>query len=169
MLWDPSLKPCLRPLEAFALPDADGAVVGIRDRSGLSDVVLALSEAALQVMALMDGANTCEDIRRTFSASFGCSLSVDTLQLMLEQLDRAHLLDGPGFESYYQSRLDEYRSAGTRDMPHAAALVSLRAGSGRPVVRGFRASISASRIRLYVMATLRAATMHNTTSPSCPQ
>lgn len=123
MVWDPTLRPCLRPLQAFPLPDGDGAAVaGIRDQSGLSDVILTLSEPALRIMALMDGTNTCEDIRRKFLACSGRALPTDTLQLMLEQLGRANFLEGPGFESYYQSRMDEYRTKGTREMPHAAAL-----------------------------------------------
>lgn len=120
--WDPTDRPCLRPLEAFPIPDGDGGTVGVRDRSGLSDVALTLSEPALHVMVLMDGANTCEDIRRKFLASHGQALSAETLQRMLEHLERAHLLEGPGFEVYYLSCLKEYRSAGLRDMPHAAAL-----------------------------------------------
>jgi len=94
----------------------------VRDRSGLSDVGLTLSEAALHVMVLMDGANTCENIRQWFSTSCGQTLSMDTLQSMLEHLEQAHLLEGPGFEEFYRSRLEEYRSAGVRDMPHAAAV-----------------------------------------------
>ncbi len=131
VLWDPTYKPCLRPLEAFPVSDADGAAVGVYDRSGLSDVSLTLSGPALRVMGLMDGANTCEDIRRKFVASYGRPLSVETLQGMLEHLERAHMLEGSGFEAYYQSRLREYRSAGLRDMPHAAAL-GITGDSGDP-------------------------------------
>ena len=120
MLWDPTFKPRLRPLEALPVPDGHGPGIAIHDRSGLSEGVLNLSEAALQVVALMDGANTCEDIRRKFNASFGSVLPIDTFQSMLEQLERAHFLEGTSFEAYYQTRQEAYRTAGLRPMPHAA-------------------------------------------------
>ncbi|MGB2984710.1 MAG: AmmeMemoRadiSam system protein B [Phycisphaerae bacterium] len=145
MCWDSGFKPRLRPVEAFPLPDGDGMQVGVRDQSGLSDVVLTVSEPALHIMALMDGANSCEGIRRRFDVCFGQLLSVDTLQRMLDALEQAHLLEGPGFEAYYQSRLDAYRSSGTRDMPHAGMLgidgsgdlfEEMLNGAGQPVPPG---------------------------------
>lgn len=122
MLWDPSYKPRLRPVEAFDVPDPNDPQVGLRDRSGLSDVVVTLSRPALHVLALMDGDHTCEEVRREFHAAFGQVLSTDTLLTMLEHLERAHFLEGPQFETHYQKCLEAYREAGTRDMPHAAQL-----------------------------------------------
>jgi AmmeMemoRadiSam system protein B len=122
MPWDPTYKPRLRPVEAFPLPEGDGITIGVRDRSGLSEVLLSLSAPALQIMAMMDGDHTCDDIRRQFQASFGLSLAEATLHSMVTHLENAHFLEGPGFEAYYQSLLDEYRNGRTREMPHAAAL-----------------------------------------------
>lgn len=122
MLWDPTRKPRLRPLEAFRLPQGDGAPVGLRDRSGLSDVALSLSQPALQILALMDGTHTCEDICREFRTAYGQPLSPDTLQTMVEQLEQAHLLEGSAFEEYFQARQAEYREAGVRPMRDAVGL-----------------------------------------------
>ncbi len=122
MDWNPTFKPRLRPLEAFRLPEAEAMEVGVRDRSGLSNVVLTLSPAALQVMALMDGAHTCEDIRCEIGAAFGQPLAVDSLRSMLTHLESAHMLEGPAFEEHYESLVDQYRSKATREMPSAAAL-----------------------------------------------
>lgn len=115
-------KPKLRPLESFKIPEGDGETIGVRDRSGLSDVVLSMSVPALQILALMDGTNTCEDIRREFSAAFGQPLAMDTLHRLIEHLEHARFLEGPGFEAFYRDRLEEYRSAGVRRMPDAAGL-----------------------------------------------
>ncbi len=122
MLWDPTFKPRLRPVEAFALPEGDGATIGVRDRSGLSDVMLSLSAPALHILSLMDGENTCDAIRQKFQASFGRSLAEDTLHSIVTHLETAHLLEGSGFEAFYQSLLDDYRKRRTRETPHAAAL-----------------------------------------------
>jgi len=120
MMWDPESKPQLRPLEAFPLPDGQSPGIGLCDRTGLSEVILNLSEGALHVLALMDGVNTCEDIRRKIQSSFGHPVPVDTLQAMVEKLESAHFLEGTTFESFYQSKLVAYREAGVRQMPHAA-------------------------------------------------
>src|SRR3990172_9006159 len=122
MLWHPKFKPRLRPVEAFGLNEGDGAAIGVRDRSGLSEVMLSLSAPALHIMSMMDGDHTCDDIRRQFQASFGLSLAEGTLHSMITHLENAHFLEGPGFEAYYQSLLDEYRKGRTREMPHATAL-----------------------------------------------
>lgn len=102
--------------------EGDGATIGVRDRSGLSEVVLSLSAPALDIMSMMNGDQTCEDIRRQFQASFGRALAEATLHSMVTHLENAHFLEGPGFEAYYQSLLDEYRNGRTREMPHATAL-----------------------------------------------
>jgi len=122
MLWDPTFKPRLRPVEAFRLPEGDGVTIGVRDRSGLSEVMVSLSNPALQILAMMDGDHTCEDIRRQFQASFGRALTEATLHTMISHLEDAHFLEGPGFEAFYQTLTDEYRNARTREMPHASAL-----------------------------------------------
>jgi hypothetical protein len=115
-------KPCLRPLEAFRIPEGNGTTVGLRDRCGLSEVILSMSEPALRILSLMDGRRTCEEIRRAFLAEFGQPVSTDMLGSMLDALEQAHFLEGPPFESFYQSRLEAYRRAGVRPMRDAQAL-----------------------------------------------
>ncbi len=88
----------------------------LRDRSGLSDVVLTLSEPALHILAMMDGGRTCGDIVRESGILFGRPLATETLQKMLDHLEQAHFLEGPGFESYYRSLLDDYHKEGTRSV-----------------------------------------------------
>ncbi|MCH8967147.1 MAG: hypothetical protein IID43_05675, partial [Planctomycetes bacterium] len=80
MVWDASSKPRLRPLEAFRVPAESDGEVGIRDPSHLSDVAVTLSHAALQIVSLMDGTNTCDDIRQKYLTTFGQPLSTQTLQ-----------------------------------------------------------------------------------------
>ncbi len=122
MLWDPTFKPRLRPVEAFRAPDGEGMAVGIRDPGGLSDIVLSMSLPALQILSMMDGSITCEELCRKFLALAGQPLSIDTLQTMLDRLEQAHFLEGPSFEAFYQSLTDEYRNRRTREMPHSEAL-----------------------------------------------
>ncbi len=122
MQWDPTDKPRLRPVEAFRIPDGEEVTVGLRDRSGISDVVLSMSAPALQILALMDGEHTCDDIRREFQAQFHAAVSEETLHSLLTHLETAHFLDGPGFEKHYRALLHDYREARVRGMPHAQGL-----------------------------------------------
>jgi len=119
---DPTFKPRLRPVEVFRIPDAAGPSIGVRDRAGISDVVLSLSGPALHLMSLMDGEHTIGEIRAEFLAAVGRPVSVETLHTMIEHLDRAFFLEGARFEERYQLLLEAYRAQGVREMPSAAAM-----------------------------------------------
>lgn len=125
MNWDSNYKPRLRPLEAFRLPepeDSNNNVVGLSDSSGLSDVVLTLSASALHILSMMDGTMSCEALIEKFNTTHDQNLSPQTVSTMIDHLEQAHFLEGPSFENYYQSLIDQYRSSGVRNMPHAASL-----------------------------------------------
>lgn len=119
---DPNYKPQLRPVDAFRLDEDGAASIGVRDGTGLSPAVLTMSEPALLVLSLMDGTRTRLEIQSEFAAGVGQALSADVLDKLLEHLQQAHLLEGDAFETYYQSRQEEYRQSPTRPMPHASQL-----------------------------------------------
>lgn len=127
--WQPDYCPRLRPLEAFPLEGGDGRALGVRDPSGLSEVVLVLSPAALHVMSMLDGRRNCRQIHEEFLGDVGQALPGDAMQDLLGHLDRAHFLDGPSFEDYYTEKLDAYRAARVRRAPEPSALDILE-GSG---------------------------------------
>jgi len=129
VLYDPTFKPRLRPVEPIRLDTENGTAIVLRDRAGLCEAVLTVSEAALLLMTLFDGEQTCDEIRRAFLAQFGHPLAAEKLQSVVEQLDRAKFLDGPSFDAYYDSLLLAYRRGGTRRM-RAGMLPGLD-GSGR--------------------------------------
>ncbi len=119
---DVHYKPRLRPVEAFELPDDDGDLVGVRDATGLSDIALTLSPAALHVLAMMDGSRSLDDIRSEFQETVGVPIALQTLRSMIEKLDEAHFLEGEDFEHYYQSLLATYRESGVRALPQPEIL-----------------------------------------------
>jgi AmmeMemoRadiSam system protein B len=114
MEFDLQFKPRLRPLQAFALPGGDATAVALRDPTGLSESVITLSPAALHLLAMMDGSNTCRQICDMFKTAAGATLPDDTLLSMVAKLEQARFLQGPGFEEYYQGLLDAYRKTGVR-------------------------------------------------------
>lgn len=130
-------RPKVRPLEGFRLPEAipetendRSPSIGVRDRSGLSDFVLKLSEPVLYVLERMDGLHDRVDIQREFSAEYGQPLSADLLDSIIEQLDRVHFLEGPAFEAFYAAKQDEYRRGGTRPMGATALAPELHISPG---------------------------------------
>lgn len=122
MYADPAYKPRLRSVEAFQVSDGNGELIGLRDPSGLSDISLTMSAPALQILSMMDGSRTCEQLHDAFQARFGQSLAEETLQTMIEHLERAHFLEGDAFDAHYRSLVEAYRQNPTRGMPHAEAL-----------------------------------------------
>lgn len=116
-----NFKPLLRPVEAFGIPGETGQI-GLRDRSGLSDVVITVSPAALQLIGMMDGSNTLAQIAAEFESQFGQPVKPETLQGIVRHLDEAHLLEGARFEDHYDSLVTQYRAKGIRSMDRAAEL-----------------------------------------------
>lgn len=128
MSWDPEYRPQLRAVEPFAVPSPESGgnpgelLVGLRDPSGLSNVVLSMSRPALELLALMDGERTCAEIRQAFLQAHGQPISTETFATMIGHLRDAHFLDGEQFEDFYTKRLADYRAQGVRQMPHAESL-----------------------------------------------
>lgn len=129
MEFDPNYKPHLRPVEAFRVPAEHGCSVGLRDRSGLSEMVLTLSEPVLQILALMDGEHSCAAILEQFEKDYGDSLTGDILDTLLKRLDEACFLEGVSFDQHYQKLLEDYRTSGIRTMRDAVEL-GITNGSG---------------------------------------
>jgi len=122
MSWDPNYKPSLRPVEAFHWDGEDGDVVGLRDGTGLSEMVLTMSEPVLMALSLMNGKTTCAQIQQHFFDQTGQALSSETMQMLLNHLQDAHFLEGPAFEAHYQGLVDDYFAQDARPMQSADAL-----------------------------------------------
>jgi MEMO1 family protein len=105
--------PKLRPVEVIPNATADGMVL-LRDPSGLAAGMLAVGPPALAILALMDGQHRRIDAQAAFMRRFGQMLFTAELDTLLDQLDRAGYLEGPGFESYYARLVEEYRAAAHR-------------------------------------------------------
>jgi AmmeMemoRadiSam system protein B len=104
------------------MPAGSRRQFALRDRSGLSDSVVGVSPAALQVISLIDGRRTCEEIRRDAGALLDCVLSEEVLASLLHQLDRAKFLESDSFEDHYAALLSDYREKGVRTMRSPEAL-----------------------------------------------
>ncbi len=120
MIVDLNSKPLLRPVEAN--PGEGDGMVSLRDPSGLSPIMLTMSEPALFIISLFDGTNTLEFVREQFQLRYRQSVEESTLFDMVARLEDAMLLDGPAFQGHYDSLVSNYRGADARPMPHPESL-----------------------------------------------
>ncbi|HEY3243382.1 MAG TPA: AmmeMemoRadiSam system protein B [Phycisphaerae bacterium] len=120
MPFEPESTPRLRPIEAHPFRHGGQRGILIRDGSHISDVQLTVSEPVLLILSMLDGRTKLETVRQRFGEQLGSQLPADTLAGLIDQLDAAHLLEGPSFEAHYESLLNQYRSSGVRRMRTAA-------------------------------------------------
>lgn len=120
MIIHPDAKPKVRPLEP--VPAGEMGMIGLRDPTGISSVVLTLSEPACFILILLDGEHTLSDVRGEFLRRYGQPLAFETLSELIARLEQSLFLDGPAFESHYQRLLEAYRSAPAREVHEPAAL-----------------------------------------------
>jgi len=126
-------RPKLRPLPARRF-DHDGLSYAlIQDPAGaFSNPVLVPLDAFVHVCQHFDGQRTLADIQARILQETGQLLLLELLQGLVDQLDKAMVLDGPTFASYKESfRQSSSRPAAFAGRSYAAEAVSLRAQLGR--------------------------------------
>lgn len=109
------LRPKLRPLDARWVQIGGELRLWLRDPLGLSNQMAFVPPGLVPLLALLDGNREPGRLAAAFQLQTGTRLSTDVLEAVLQQLERALLLEGPHLES-----------------AAAAALHSFRAGSCRP-------------------------------------
>jgi len=125
-----TLRPKLRPVEAFPVEHDGRRMIGLRDPTGLAEGVVTLSPPAFFVVSRFDGKHSIVDIQADFARAFGELLMSEKIRELVAQLDAVHLLEGPRFEAYYRALAEQYRrSAVRRSSGHddEAAAARLRA------------------------------------------
>jgi len=90
-------KPKLRQIKGFPAQVQGRQVMGIADARQISRKVVFTAPGAQQVLPLMDGTRTVEEI----ASQVGQGLEVASLQALVAQLDDAALLHGPRFEELW--------------------------------------------------------------------
>lgn len=99
-------RPRLRPVRGFPvrIGDSQQVCLGLADARQISDRVVALPMAATELLPLLDGQRTVEEI----VAQFGRGLTEEVLQGIVARLDHAGLLHGPRFEAMLARLRAEY-------------------------------------------------------------
>jgi AmmeMemoRadiSam system protein B len=106
--------PRLRPVEA--IPDPENGRVILRDPTQLAAGLLVVEATHLGFLALLDGTRRRLEIQGEYARRTGEILLSADLDGLLDQLETAGYLEGPGFEVYYEGLVREYRSNPVRPL-----------------------------------------------------
>ena len=86
-------------------------MITLHDPTGLARGVASLSPVAFFVVSHFDGRHDLTEIQADFARQFGQALPLERIHEMIEQLEEAGYLDGPGFERHYAQLAERYRNA----------------------------------------------------------
>ena len=139
---DADTRPCLRP-GLRAEPAGPGGV-HLVDAFHISDAVLSLTPAAVQLAVLFDGTRTIADVHREATAR-GAAVTAGQLAEFAAALDRAGFLDGPTFREYLAGPVRNPSCVGVYPADPTAigpALDRLFTAPGGPGLPGTRATTS---------------------------
>src|SRR5207247_3273362 len=93
-------RPRLRPLDVYRVTIQGKPFLKLKDPSHLSDFQATLPPQLLAVVELFDGESTRDEICSEFQRRYRRELPRDALDGLLDQLDKALLLDSERFQQY---------------------------------------------------------------------
>jgi hypothetical protein len=111
-------KPRIRNIEAFPIQDN---LICLRDPLHISEQMLALSPQLFYLCTLMDGSRTREEIINQFTRIFGTAPDTETVEELLEKLNKALLLDNEHFQRVWKETIAEFRASPIRNPAHAGS------------------------------------------------
>ncbi len=150
--------PRLRPIEVFPVQDRGRRTLVLRDPSDPRVSPIVLSEGAADVLALLDGQRTLQDVSNALLLRGG-TITQSQLRSFLTQLDVAGFLEGPRAEYRFEQRQAKFLAQplrpaihaggaypnGPADLAHMLAAAYLHADGPKAVPAKRRAGASALR------------------------
>lgn len=107
-------RPRLRPLDAYPVTLKGKPHLRLRDSSRLSEYQVTLPPEAVAVVQLLDGESTRDEICAQFKERYRRTLARDALDDLLDQLDKALLLDTERFRQYSAGVFAEFARSPVR-------------------------------------------------------
>jgi AmmeMemoRadiSam system protein B len=115
--------PRLRPIEVIPMQDRARRTLWLRDPSDPGISPIALSEGAADVLALLDGQRTLQQVSSALLLRGG-SITESQLRTFLTQLDEAGFLEGPRAEYRFEQRRAKFLALSVRPAVHAGSYAS---------------------------------------------
>jgi AmmeMemoRadiSam system protein B len=126
-------RPKLRPLRPHRVEHDGSPYVVFEDSLGLANASLLVPANLCQVaLRYFDGRTTLSEVQASVLRESGVLLPAEKLSVLVEQLDRAMILDGPTFASFRESYAEERtRPAAFAGRSYPSSERALRAQLGR--------------------------------------
>jgi len=118
---NPIAYPRLRPVDVQHSQTHPGSY-DLRDASGIATSVFTISQTTLSILVYMDGSHDRPTIQAHFYRRFGRMLFTDQLNQLIQQLDEARFLEGPGFDSHMEQLVADYRNRSKRPVRDVQSL-----------------------------------------------
>jgi AmmeMemoRadiSam system protein B len=113
--------PRFRPLTIFPHEVEGRRVLALKDAEGITERMAMLPPPLVPfLLEMFDGRHTLDQVREEYHRrSGGDRIPEGDLEMLIEQLDEALLLDTPRFRDHYRSLLSEWQRLETRPAMHA--------------------------------------------------
>jgi AmmeMemoRadiSam system protein B len=129
--------PRLRAIEAFPVEHQGGRYIALRDPSGYTATVLMLPQAAVEVVALLDGAHSLLDIQAEITRRYGEIVPQADLERIVSTLDEHGFLDSPRFAALREATDAGFLAAASRPAAHAGGAYAEEPAELRRALDGF--------------------------------
>jgi len=111
--------PCLRHVDGFPI-DMDGRqMICLRDPEGYAGDPVVLTGEAFFIASLLDGQHDVRDIQAACFKRFSQLVYTETIEQLIDTLDKAYLLENDRFAERCVSVLEEFRRQPVRPASHA--------------------------------------------------
>ncbi len=117
----PNSRPKLRSIEPLPVEHEGRTLIGLRDPTGLSDALVAVSPETFPILLLFDGEHTLRDVQADFMRQRGQLLYTDQLERLVQTLDQAGFLENQRFEALARDLIARFEAEPVRRAAHAGA------------------------------------------------
>jgi AmmeMemoRadiSam system protein B len=135
----PGRRPRVRPLDPVWVDHEGEKLLVLRDRVGLFEEPVAVPPVIGFILSLADGARDEEEIRGLLAKELGQQVTASEMANILDELEKALVLEGPAAEAAVRDQLAAYRAAPSRPCALAGGVYPLETGELRRTLAAYGA------------------------------
>ena len=135
-------RPQLRMVDSTWVQHQGQNFLHLSDPLGITDATIMVPEPVATVLAFTDGNRTLPEIRSALALRVGLSLSIENLQSIIGQLDKALMIENGAYQLARRRALNEYRSAEYRPLSHAGPVYPRSASALEAQIDGWCADVN---------------------------
>ncbi len=132
-------RPRVRPLDPVWVDHKGEKLLVLRDRVGLFEEPVAVPPVVGFILSLADGARDEEEIRGLLAKELGQEVTASEMASILDELEKALVLEGPAAEAAAREQLAAYRAAPSRPCALAGGVYPIETGELRRTLADYGA------------------------------